>query len=92
MAKSARVQLDELLGWEQGEGDWIVTSEDGEPIPESIISKIREGNPKSKVLIVTPSRRQLVMMKICRMPVSKPSSSPKWSSMKSRSQLNVTSK
>ena len=26
LAKSARVQLDELLGLEQGEGDWIVTS------------------------------------------------------------------
>ncbi len=33
LAKSARVKLDELLGLEQGEGDWIVTSEDGEPIP-----------------------------------------------------------
>lgn len=29
LAKSARVQLDELLGWEQGDGDWIVTSENG---------------------------------------------------------------
>lgn len=92
LAKSARMQLDELLGWEQGEGDWIVTSENGEPIPEIIISKIREGNPKSKVLIVTNSRRQLVVIKIRRMLASKLSSSLKCSSMRWRNQWNGTSK
>jgi hypothetical protein len=92
MAKVARVTLDDLLGWEKAEGDWILQSATGEIIPQEIIDKIREGNPKTRILIATTTRKQRVYRFLLRMPASRNSSFPKWRNMRSKNPSSATSK
>lgn len=92
MAKVARGTLDELLGWEKAEGDWILQSATGEIIPQEVIDQIREGNPKARILIATTTRKQRVYLFPLRMQASRNSSSRKWRNTKSKNRLSGTSK
>lgn len=52
-ARDAKLKIDQLLGQPIPTGDWILQSQNGEPVPESIITKFQLENPNSKLLIVS---------------------------------------
>ena len=52
-ARDAKLKIDQLLGQPIPTGDWILQSQNGDPVPESIIAKFQLENPNSKLLIVT---------------------------------------
>lgn len=62
MMKYAKEKLDDMMGVEEvsSAGVWIVVSNDGTFIPELDLMKIKTENPKSKIVIFTPSYKQIV--------------------------------
>ena len=82
IARAARKSLDQWFGIEKQEGDWFIYSRDGRIVSQDIIDKIRKGNPKSKITIVTPSLRQRVPSLLCRTKASRKWPSPKSTSIK----------
>ena len=62
MMKYAKEKIDDMMGAEKvsSAGDWIIVSNDGTFIPEVDLMKIKAENPKSKIVIFTPSYKQIV--------------------------------
>jgi hypothetical protein len=81
LVKDAKGKIDELLGEVLGDvaptGDWILLSQGVAVVPEDLIKKITERNPKGRVLVVS-SANQKVLAGLFRSRDSRTSPSRRW--------------